>query len=203
MDANGVLRKTVRNMPRSRLISEVARVAISVRLHRIRRKSIITFLRCTQWYTVFIVARGGYRATLLKQVLDGARSVDVALERGKRSSTCEISITTSSERELKNLEKCFEAGFDQVVMLSGDNKHIRELRKHVKDRVAKDAQEKVWFSLPNDFIAFLDMQAADEASTEQKVRGYIVKTRNQALDPKERDAKRQSIASVILQSMKR
>ena len=66
----------------------------------------------------------------------------------------------------------------------------------------KDAN-KVLFFLPEEFIGYLEQQEATAAGTEKIVKGYKVKVKYKAVDDEEQKARRQAIAKVIVQSMKR
>ena len=50
----------------------------------------------------------GWRAVIEQEILDGTGRVDVSLKRDELSIACEISITTTGEQELANVEKSLE-----------------------------------------------------------------------------------------------
>ena len=58
-----------------------------------------------------IVEDKGYKATIEKAILKGMGKVDVALEKHERSIACEISVTSTEDYELSNLQKCLAGGF--------------------------------------------------------------------------------------------
>jgi hypothetical protein len=95
------------------------------------------------------IAEGfGWRATIEKPVLGGRGHVDVALERGDLKIAVEISVTTPVEKEMENLRKCLEAGFNPVVMLCPD--HNQRMR-------IKMLSEKVFSSNDLASILFLEL----------------------------------------------
>lgn len=62
----------------------------------------------------------GYRAEIELAILDGLGSVDVALTKGAHRIACEVSVTTSPEHEVGNVQKCLVAGFTHVVIVSAE-----------------------------------------------------------------------------------
>ena len=64
-----------------------------------------------------IAADKGYKATIELPVFDGTGRVDVSLERNRRKIACEISISSTDDQELKNVQKCLAAGYEKVVVV--------------------------------------------------------------------------------------
>lgn len=145
----------------------------------------------------------GFRATIEKEIPPGAGSIDVVLERNDKNIACEISVTTSASNEFGNVEKCLSAGYDTVILLSSDSKHLRALKEQIEPKLEPKDAHKVLFFLPEEFIAYLEQQEATAAGTEKIVKGYKVKVKYKTVDDDEQKARRQAIAKVIVQSMKR
>lgn len=145
----------------------------------------------------------GYHASIEKEVLDGAGSVDVVLEKGKQAIACEVSITTDAEQELGNLRKCLKANFEKIVLISPHRKLLNQVREAADPVISKEDLAKISFLTPEDFFGFMEEQAAQSAGTETTICGYKVKTNYRALDPKEKEMRKQSIAQTILRAMKR
>jgi hypothetical protein len=143
------------------------------------------------------------RTTIEKPVLGGKGSVDVALEKNGMKIACEISVTTSSEQEFGNLQKCLAAGFDRVILLSQENKNLTAIREVASNSLEKNDLDKVSFFTIEDFIGFLEEEEAKGQETEQIIGGRKVRTRHRALSEAERKSRRQAIAQTILQAMKR
>lgn len=98
----------------------------------------------------------GWHATIEKQVLDGLGSVDVALEKGGRSVACEISITTSTDHETGNIQKCLAAGFEYVVVISTDKNALGKARNAICDALAPDQIKRVRFLRPEELFSFVE-----------------------------------------------
>ena len=139
----------------------------------------------------------GYRAVIEQPILSGAGSVDVSLEKGQRKIACEISVTTETEYEIDNIQKCLAGGYETVVALSNDPKTIRRLKERAAAILELETQTRIRFLQPEDLVLFLDELAAGEATGETTVRGYRVKRRYQAVSPEEAELRKQAIAQVL------
>jgi len=67
----------------------------------------------------------GYKATIEQPTADGSGRVDVALERNGKRIACEISVTSTPEQELKNIEKCLASDFERVILCSPERKTLK------------------------------------------------------------------------------
>ena len=145
----------------------------------------------------------GYRAEIEKPTPDGLGRVDVSLERNGRKIACEISVTSTSEQELSNIEKCLRAGYEKIILLSPKRKTLQKAKKLVTQRLEKSDREKVLFFGPEDLFLYLEKEAATEISKEERVKGYRVKVRYKPVEEEEKKTKREAIAKVILEAMRR
>jgi hypothetical protein len=145
----------------------------------------------------------GFKATIEKPVLGGKGSIDVALEKTGRQIACEISVSTTSEQELGNIQKCLAAGFETVLVISPEKKTLAKIRESAESNLEKSDTARIRFVTVEEFLTFLDEEEAKSAIKEQTVRGYKVKVKYRALGEAEQKAQRQAIAQTILQAMKR
>ncbi len=143
----------------------------------------------------------GFKATIEKPVLDDAGKVDVALEHEKLSIAVEISITTDHKHELGNIEKCFRAGFDQVVLIVKDKRKRAKYGREISDKLPDSQNANFHVFGPEEISGFLDKHAAKLASSEKTTRGYRVKVRHSASTPEEAARKREMISRVIAKSI--
>lgn len=139
----------------------------------------------------------GYRAVIEQPILAGAGSVDVSLEKGERRIACEISVTTETDHEIDNIQKCLAGGYDTVVALSSDAKVVRRVQERAAVVLEAEALARVRFQQPEDLVLFLDELAAGEASGEATVRGYRVKRRFQPVTPEDAKLRKEAIARVL------
>lgn len=145
----------------------------------------------------------GYRAVIEEPTPDGAGRVDVGLERDGERIACEISVTTSDEHELHNIEKCLRAGYDKVLVCSPEKKNLETIRKLITEKLSQSDLDKVKLFEPEELFLFLDDQVAQETSTEQRIKGYRVKVQYQAVSEAEKKQKREAVAQIIVQAMRR
>jgi len=145
----------------------------------------------------------GYKTTLEEKILSGLGLVDVSLERDKEKIACEISVSTSADHEMDNIQKCLAHGYSDIVLLSHERKKLNLIRRLVQESIADTDQEKIKYLLPEEFITFLDGKDAERLEQEKTVRGYRVKVKYKTTDPKEQKQKQEAIAKLIIDSMKK
>jgi hypothetical protein len=145
----------------------------------------------------------GYKTTIEKPILDGMGSVDVALEKEGTSIACEITVTTTIDHEVGNVQKCLAAGFGHVVLISSDRKVITRAREAVNAALGEEEQKKVRVLTPEDFFEFVESLEAQAAGREEVVRGYKVKVQYSPVAEGEQKARKQAISDVILGALKK
>jgi hypothetical protein len=141
----------------------------------------------------------GWRAVIEEPILEGTGRIDVLLSRSGRRIACEISVTTSRDHELGNVEKCIAAGHTEIVLLSGSDRQRQMLQRYITAALEEAERDKVKYLLPDEMVEYLQSQ---EPPTEQTVRGYRVKVSRKAVDVEEAEARRKTIAAVIARSLK-
>ena len=140
----------------------------------------------------------GYRAWVEKTILEGRGAVDVALYKGEVSIACEISITTPTDHECRNLVKCIEADFTYVAMIADDEEHLSKIEQNLKKVIEPKVLEQVYFMVLQDLFRFIEKMEAtaarDEAST---IRGYRVNVNRSSLDANSRSVRLKSVKRTI------
>lgn len=145
-----------------------------------------------------------FKASIEETILDGVGRVDVHLSRGERKIAVEISVTTGKDWELQNVEKCLGAGYEEILVVSTNARHLKSLARFIPENLDEAVRSKVQFLSPEDFIEYLDQDApATSATTESTVRGYKVKVTRQALSPADIAERRSAVAQVIARSLAR
>jgi hypothetical protein len=145
----------------------------------------------------------GYRATIEKQILDGLGSVDVALENDKRRIACEISMSSTPEQELGNIQKCLAAGFAYVMLVSPEKRTLASARELVASKLDKDTLRQVQFLTPEELFLYIEGLEAESAAKQETVRGYRVKVQYRGLNEDEKNSRKQAISDVIVRALKR
>jgi hypothetical protein len=145
-----------------------------------------------------------FKASIEEPILEGAGRVDVHLSRGERKIAVEISVTTGRDWELQNVEKCLAAGYEEILVVSTNARHLKSLARFIPDNLDEAVRSKVRYFSPEDLIEYLDqsMYRTPEA-TESTVRGYKVKVTHQALSPVDVAERRAAVAQVIARSLAR
>lgn len=144
----------------------------------------------------------GFRATIEETILDGAGRVDVSLVRDKIRVACQVSVTTTKDWELGGIEKCIAAGYTEVVLVLGTERHIKKLSKFVEENLDPRDQGRVRYISSEGIIEFLD-GLGKFTPTEQVVRGYKVRTVQQATDSEDAASRRKAISEVIARSLQK
>jgi hypothetical protein len=116
----------------------------------------------------------GYKATLEVPTSDGSGFVDVALEKDGNRIAVEISITTSAEWELHNIEKCLAAGYAKVVVCSSNGAKRAAIEQRINTSVPKRDQDKISVIGPEDISSLFNESRDTEPSTTM-MKGYRVK----------------------------
>ena len=145
----------------------------------------------------------GYRATIEKPILDGAGSVDVALERAGRSVACQVSVTTSAAWEADNVRKCLAAKFSPVVVVATDAKRLARLRKEIEPSLAEADRATVRYFTPEELFAHLQELDVAELKSEKLIRGYRVKKSHAAPPADDGAQRRQTVSRIVAEALKR
>ncbi len=145
----------------------------------------------------------GYRATIEHQTPDGKGMVDVGLERDGKRIACEVSLTTTDEQELGNIEKCLRAGYDKVILCSPEKRTLEKVKTLVLKKVKKSDQEKILFLQPEELFFYFEQEAADGAGKEERIKGYKVRVNYQPVTEEEKKIKREALAKVVLKGIRR
>jgi hypothetical protein len=159
--------------------------------------------RYLQSYIERWAASRGYGVSIEHGILDGLGSVDVVLSKGEQRIACEISITTSPEHEVGNVQKCLAAGFAHVAVISPERPTLRKIEAAVTKTLSPAECAKVRYCTLEELFAFLEELEAQAVSTEGVVRGYKVKTTYKPVSDKETKTKTKAIAKVIADTIKR
>jgi hypothetical protein len=144
----------------------------------------------------------GFRSVIEKQIPEG--SVDLLLERPDQTFACEISITTTIDHEIGNVQKCLKAGFPTVAVVCLDEERLKKIEAAVAGSLGSDLAARVIYCEPDQFIARLQAlppQAPKAPTPPETRRGYVIRRTVTKLTPEEQrqreNAAIQSIADVM------
>lgn len=147
----------------------------------------------------------GFIATLEKQVFGGIGKVDVALESGQLKIACEIAATNTVEYELNNIQKCLASGFDKVVVVSIDAKHLANIRRKIEAIISSEQFAKAHFLEPENFHLLLEKLQADSTAlpSDGKVKGYTINAGFKETDEAEAETRKQSVFEILKNAIRR
>lgn len=126
--------------------------------------------RYLQSFIKSMAVQRGFKATIEELVENGR--VDVSLVRDEIKIACEVAVSNSAEYEVKNINKCIEAGYSFVCVVSKDNKHLEKIKILTASGV--NNQDKIRFFSPIKMSEFLDSFTHPEEKVE-RIRGYRVR----------------------------
>lgn len=144
-------------------------------------------------------------ATLEKQVFGGIGKVDVALESENLKVAVEIAHTNSVEYELQNIQKCLASGFNKVVVISTDAKHLANIRRRTEAMLSLEQFGKVHFLEPENFNLFLEKLRTDSPvlPSDGKVKGYTINTEFKESNESDAKIRKQTVFEILTNAVKR
>jgi len=116
----------------------------------------------------------GYKAMLEVPLAEGKGQVDVVLEKDGRSIAVEISVSTTAEWELHNIEKCLGEPYSKIVVCSKDAKKLQHIRQLATARFSSDQLQKLHFLAPDEFQSVITEDKQTQ-SNNTVIKGYRVK----------------------------
>lgn len=147
----------------------------------------------------------GFRVVVEKQILDGAGSVDLLVERDGEAIACEVSITTTLDHEVGNVSKCLKAGFTDIVLLSVEEEKLEKLKAAVTNSLGAEKAAAVRFLLPDEFISALKAMKPKEVVPEEPPPrgGRRVKRSYVPLSPEEAKLREEQALRLMAEMMKK
>lgn len=144
----------------------------------------------------------GFVATLEKEVFGGAGKIDVALEHEHLKIACEVAVTNTVDYELQNIQKCLASGFDKVVVISTDSKHLAHIRRRAEAVISAPQLEKMYFLEPDNFHLFLET-IRQQINTKNKIKGYTVNVDFNETKDKETASRKQTLFEILSNAIRR
>ena len=121
---------------------------------------------------------------------------------GTDSIACEISITSTPDYEIQNLQKCLDAGYQKIVLLLPERRSLQKIEKLAKDKWTETDLQKITFIPPDEFFPLLE-KLAPAIEGQPTVKGYKVKTSTKFPSPEEEEAKKKAIMDSIWGSIRK
>ena len=161
----------------------------------------ITKHRSLQDLVHTLAIQRGFKSVIEEPTKNGGR-VDVGLTKEGIRIGIEISITNTKEYEAKNLIKCIESGYTNIVMICVSEVHLKNIKNHIKKEILKDDFKKIDFVLPKDINTYLDAFNSDSKVQKERIQGYRVNTSYRDEIGTNKINKQQELTNLILSSMR-
>jgi len=97
----------------------------------------------------------GYQVKVEYRIPGFDESIDVVIERDGDVKAIEIAVSSTADRELRNITKCLAAGYEGVINLFVDASLMDETYIQASSSLTEDEIAKVKFGLVNDLNRFL------------------------------------------------
>jgi hypothetical protein len=146
-----------------------------------------------------IAEKYDFIATVEKEVLGGAGRVDVALENGAVKVACEVAVTNTVDYEVQSIQKCISAGYDEVIVLSINEPHLRQIETAAKTTISPGQIENVTFLKPDNFHLYLERLCAEAPaqSGDVKMKGYKILTSFADATPSEVEIIKETVVEIL------
>jgi hypothetical protein len=118
----------------------------------------------------------GYKASVEVPTPDGHGQVDVLLEKDGAAIAVEISVSTTAEWELHNIQKCLAAGYEKVVVCSKDTAKLTRIEQLIKATVPEAQHSAIHLISPEQIPSILTTNK-NTSPTETVIKGYRVKVK--------------------------
>lgn len=139
----------------------------------------------------------GYLSVIEKATPGGSGRVDVGLSNDDTSIAVEISVTTSVEHEVQNIQKCLNAGYAKVIAMSEDAPFRSKLLQALKATLSDAELGKVQCMPFAKFEAFMHTLAPQEPPEEKRIKGYRVTTGHVEITEMEREQKEKMMRDIL------
>ncbi len=143
----------------------------------------------------------GFRATVEAPVAGG--QVDVLLERDGLRIAFEVSVTTPTDHERANIQKCLDAGIDQVALITAKSQGTgARFRETVSAALSPADRDRVVCLAPEEAPDFI-LGLTPPVAAETRVKGYRVKVQQVTTSPDDVKSRRDAVARIVARSLSR
>jgi hypothetical protein len=138
----------------------------------------------------------GFLATIEKGI-EGARRIDVMLERADLTVAVEVSVSNTIDYEIENIRKCLSHA-SHIVMTSPNETHLKNIKFKAKEAFEKSIFKRLHFLKPDEVKEFLQSFTPPKKKPQEKiVNGYRVKVTESKTDPKSLANKMSELVRVL------
>lgn len=147
----------------------------------------------------------GYKALIEEDLPDRSGRIDVHIEGHGKRIACEVTVTTTNQWELHNIEKCLKAGYDYVFECANEKRNLEGLAQLVKDNIDPSFHNRILLGEPETLFEFLDsiQMKEDDIPKETIIKGYRVKVEYDQTTTEDMQRKKESIAKIVMDSLQK
>jgi len=143
-------------------------------LEKVEEQEEIRKHRSLQNFVKTMALQRGFKATLEEETKDGGR-VDVGLVKDDIRIAIEISVSNSVEYEVKNIQKCINAEYALIYIISENSNHLKNIEKKAKAIIKKENYKQIFFFASKELFTYLDVISTKEEKPSKRVNGWRVK----------------------------
>ena len=154
-----------------------------------------------QNYVRALAQQRGFKTVLEEETETGGR-VDIGLTRDDIRIAIEISVTNTLDYEVKNIQKCIEAGYTHIFMLSESLIHLKNIKKRAKSIIDKEVLKKIKYITSSELAQNLDNLTHKPKKDVKRIRGYRVKSNHIEICDKDAESRANKIQDIIMKSIK-
>ncbi|HEY3814579.1 MAG TPA: type IV secretion system DNA-binding domain-containing protein [Caulobacteraceae bacterium] len=147
--------------------------------------------------------QNGFRAIIEAPLPYGRGQIDVLLEQGELAVAIEVSVTTPPDWERENLRKCLDAEYAHIVLVLAKTRGQARYREAVLSGFSPEERKRITVLAPEEVLDHVASLAPQLKPDETVVKGYKVRVTHAAIPPSEAKARRQALAKVIADSLRR
>ena len=172
-------------------------------LNDTKEKEVLQKHRMFQQLVRTMALQRGFKATIEESLENGGR-VDVGLTKDDLWIAVEVSVTNTNDYEVQNIQKCIEAGYSHIFMMSESKIHLKNINAKCKELIEKKHQKIIYFFTPNELGDYFEKVQPINPKQEEikRVRGYRVKSSHIELSDTNSKEKKQSLKELIQQTFK-
>jgi hypothetical protein len=148
----------------------------------------------------------GFNSTIEKVVLGGEGSVDLYLQRNEIAIGCEITITTTIDHEVGNVQKCIKAGVPIIALISTEEDRLTKLKQSIEGSLGLGVTSGVKYFLPDVFIDYLKslpVHPEVKPETSRVRRGFKVTRSIATISDAEKVQKEKEMIEAIAEAMQK
>lgn len=138
----------------------------------------------------------GLGARIEEHIGNGAH-VDLVINAPRGEVACEVSVSTSVEHEMGNLQKCIDAGYSSIMLICDDTNHLVKMQKAVRQG-SLDAGLSIMFHTPVEAQGVIGNLSA-KVNQSAVIRGRKVKTQWGVIGDQEKERREIVLAKIILE----